>query len=83
MRRHLQFVSTTVSLGKEPEKRSEAERAQPVMVCTDSNTGAVLAAAVAKGADPFAQETALEALRFCGHDKTILMSDPEASVKAL
>ena len=53
------------------------------MNCLDFQSGAVFPAMVAKGGDPYAMAVALEAIKFTGRTRLIIMSDQENAVKNL
>ena len=49
----------------------------------DFQSGAVFSAVVVKGGDPYAQAVALEAIKFTGRTRLIIMCDEEKAVKNL
>lgn len=66
------------------EPKNDQDRAQPVLVMIDQQTGCVFASTVlAKGSDPFSIQMILEGLRFLGHGKIILQCDGEHAIKSL
>ena len=68
----------------ELQPKSDADRAQPVLVIVDVQTGCVFATPVStKGPDPYSLAFAQEALKFLGHGKIVLQSDGEPAIKAL
>ena len=49
----------------------------------DAQSGATFTAKVAKGQDAYALKFALEAIKFCGRSRLIVMVDQESAVKVL
>ena len=81
-------------LGKSLEGRSdlswevkvpqdEKDGLLPILVIVDEKSGCVFSGVVAKGVNPYATGLVAEALRFCGRQKVIMMTDAENSIKAL
>ena len=79
--RVLENEPKTVEELKEPS--SETEGAIPVLVVYDHKTGATFSGVVNKGVDGYAQTLVKEALKFCGRQRVVLMTDGENSIKAL
>ncbi|CAE7276044.1 true, partial [Symbiodinium sp. CCMP2592] len=55
----------------------------PILVIVDEKSGCVFSGVVAKGVNPYATGLVTEALKFCGRQKVIMMSDAEHSIRAL
>ena len=64
-------------------KATGPQHAKAVLNCLDFQSGAVFSAMVVKGGDPYALAVALEAIKFTGRTRLIIMSDPENAVKNL
>ena len=59
------------------------QHAKAVLNCLDFRSGAVSPAMVVKGGDPHALAVALEAIKFTGRTRLIIMSDQENAVRNL
>ena len=64
-------------------RATDPQHAKAVLNCLDFQSGAVFSAMVVKGGDPYAQAVALEAIKFTGRSRLIIMSDQENAVKNL
>ena len=58
------------------------QHAKAVLNCLDFQSGAVFSAMVMKGGDPYALAVALEAIKFTGRTRLIIMSDQECDQNA-
>ena len=65
------------------EADGAGEGVMPVLVIIDERTGCIFSGVVAKGVKEYALHLVTEALKFCGRQKVILMTDGEHSIKAL
>ena len=65
------------------QPKDEHEGAIPVLVVYDHKSGATFSGVVNKGVDPYGLAIITEALKFCGRQKVVTMSDGERSIKAL
>ena len=65
------------------QPKDEQEGAIPVLVVYDRKSGATFSGVVNKGVDPYGLAIVTEALKFCGRQKVVIMSDGERSIKAL
>ena len=61
----------------------DPQHAKAVLNCLDMPSGAVFAAMVVKGGDPYALAVATEALKFTGRTRVTIMCDQENAVKKL
>ena len=66
---------------KQPHEDDEG--ALPVLVLVDDRTGCVFAGVVSKGVNQYAVHIVIEALKFLGRQRVILLTDAEPSIKAL
>ena len=64
-------------------RATDPQHAKAVLNCLDFQSGAVFSAMVVKGGDPNALAVALEAIKFAGRTRLIIMSDQENAVKNL
>ena len=64
-------------------RATDPQHAKAVLNCLDFQSGAVFSAMVVKGGDPCALAVALEAIKFTGRTRLIIMSDQENAVKNL
>ena len=64
-------------------RATDPQHAKAVLNCLDFQSGAVFSAMVVKGGDPYALAVALEAIKFTGRTRLIIMSDQENAVKNL
>ena len=64
-------------------RATELQHAKAVLNCLDFQSGAVFSAMAVKGGDPYAQAVALEAIKFTGRTRLIIMGDQENAVKNL
>ena len=64
-------------------RATDPQHAKAVLNCLDFQWGAVFSAMVVKGGDPYALEVALEAIKFTGRTRLIIISDQENAVKNL
>ena len=62
---------------------TDPPHAKAVLNCLDFQSGAVFSAMVVKGGDPYVLAVALEAIKFTGRTRLIIMSDQENAVKNL
>ena len=62
-------------------RATDPQHAKAVLNCLDFQSGAVFSAMVVKGGDPYALAVALEAIKFRGRTRLIMMSDQENAVK--
>ena len=62
-------------------RATDPQHAKAVLNCLDFQSGAVFAAMVVKGGDPYALAVAPEAIKFTGRTRLIIMSDQENAVK--
>ena len=62
-------------------KAKDPQHAKAVLNCLDFQSGAVFSAMVVKGGDPYALAVALEAIKFTGTTRLIIISDQENAVK--
>ena len=65
------------------EADGAGEGVMPVLVIIDERTGCIFSGVVAKGVNEYALHLVTEALKFCGRQKVIFMTDGEHSIKAL
>ena len=79
--RALKTEVTSVEEVKVPQ--DEKDGLLPILVIVDEKSGCVFSGVVAKGVNPYATGLVAEALRFCGRQKVIMMTDAENSIKAL
>ncbi|CAE7038143.1 unnamed protein product, partial [Symbiodinium sp. CCMP2592] len=63
--------------------QDEKDGLLPILVIVDEKSGCVFSGVVAKGVNPYATGLVTEALKFCGRQKVIMMSDAEHSIRAL
>ncbi|CAE7337188.1 unnamed protein product [Symbiodinium sp. CCMP2592] len=63
--------------------QDEKDGLLPILVIVDEKFGCVFSGVVAKGVNPYATGLVTEALKFCGRQKVIMMSDAEHSIRAL
>ena len=61
-------------------RATDLQHAKAVLNCLDFQSGAVFSAMVVKGGDPYALAEALEAIKFTGRTRLIIMSDQENAV---
>ena len=64
-------------------RATDPQHAKAVLNGLDFQSGAVFLAMVVKGGDPYALAVALEAVKFTGRTRLIIMSDQENAVKKL
>ena len=64
-------------------RATDPQHAKAVLNSLDFQSGAVFSAMVVKGGDPYALAVALEAIKFTGRTRPIIMSDQENAVKNL
>ena len=64
-------------------RATDPQHAKVVLNCSDFQPGAVFSAKMVKGGDPHAQAVALEAIKFTGRTRLIIMCDQEDAVKNL
>ena len=64
-------------------RATDPQHAKAVLNCLDFQSGAVFSAMVVTGGDPHALAVALEAIKFKGRTRLIIMSDQENAVKNL
>ena len=64
-------------------RATDPQHAKAVLNCLDVQSGAVFSAMVVKGGDPYALAVALEAIKFTGRTRLIIMSDQEYEVMNL
>ena len=64
-------------------RATDPQHAKAVRNGLDFQSGAVFSAVVVKGGDPHAQAVALEAIKFTGRTRLIIMCDEEKAVKNL
>ena len=64
-------------------RATDPQHAKAVLNCLDFQSGAVFSAIVVKGGDPYALAVALEAMKYTGRTRLIIMSDQENAVKNL
>ena len=64
-------------------RATDPQHAKAVLNCLDVQSGAVISAMVVKGGDPYALAATLEAIKFTGRTRLIIMSDQENAVKNL
>ena len=64
-------------------RATDPQHAKAVLNCLDFQSGAVFSAMVVRGGDPYAFAVALEAIKFTGRTRLIIMSDQENAVKNL
>ena len=64
-------------------RATDPQHAKAVLNCLDFQSGAVFSAMVVKGGDPYALAVAVEAIKFTGRTRLIIMSDQENAVKNL
>ena len=62
-------------------RATDPQHAKAVLNYLDFQSGAVFSAMVVKGGDPYALAVALEAIKFTGRTRLIIMSDQENAVK--
>ena len=79
--RALKTEITSVEEVKVPQ--DEKDGLLPILVIVDEKSGCVCSGVVAKGVNPYATGLVAEALRCCGRQKVIMMTDAENSIKAL
>ena len=60
---------------------TDLQHAKAALNCLDLQSGAVFSAMVVKGGDPYVLAMALEAIKFTGRTRLIIMSDQENAVK--
>ena len=64
-------------------RATDPQHAKAVLNCLDFQSGAVFSAMVEKGGDPHASAVALEAIKFTGRTRLIIIRDQEKAVKNL
>ena len=64
-------------------RATDPQYAKAVLNCLNFQSGAVFSAMVVKGGDPYAQAVALEAIKFTGRTRLIIVCDQENAVKKL
>ena len=64
-------------------RATDPQHAKAVLNCLDFQSGAVFSATVVKGGDPYALAVALEAIKFTGRTRLVILSDQENAVKNL
>ena len=73
----------TATVAELKQAQDDEEGALPVLVITDEKSGCIFAGVVNKGVDKYAVHLVTEGLRSTGHQKMILMTDAEPSIRAL
>ena len=64
-------------------RATDLQHAKAVLNCIEFQSGAVFSAMAVKGGDPYALAVALEAIKFTGRTRLIIMGDQEHAVKNL
>ena len=64
-------------------RTTDPQHAKAVLNCLDFQLGAVFSAMVVKGGDPYALAVALEAMKFTGRTRLVVMSGQENAVQEL
>ena len=64
-------------------RATDPQHAKAVLNSLDFQSGAVFPSMVVKGGDPYALAVALEAIKFTGRTRFVIMSDQENAVKNL
>ena len=75
--------NTELNVSELASKSPDDENLLPVLVIVDEKTGCVFSGVVAKGVNAYANHLVVEALKFCGRQRAVLMTDAEPSIKAL
>ena len=75
--------NTELNVSDLTSKSPDDENLLPVLVIVDAKTGCVFSVAVAEGVNAYANHLVVEALKFCGRQRAVLMTDAEPSIKAL